>query len=289
MTSFDPRLTPARKDLAAAHLRGRIEAEEFVEGRPMEVRLGVVDLRHAPNFESTIDSQALYGEQATLYEDHEGWGWVQLARDGYVGYLSMNALGEPGRRPTHWVTALQSFIYPCADIKKPRLKALPLGALVSVGAEKNGFAQISEAGFVFAEHLAPIEHSADDFVEVAEQFLHAPYLWGGKSSLGIDCSGLVQVSLQAAGFKCPRDADLQEEALGAALALDEDLRGLARGDLVFWRGHVGIMRDDAELLHANARQMRVASEPLREARDRILAKTGANITSIKRVKRLKIG
>lgn len=288
MTKNDPRLTPARPDLAAAHLRGQVVADDFVEGRKVQIRTGLTDLRHAPAYDSPIDTQALYGETAILFEDFEGWGWVQLERDGYVGYMAMAALDKNFTPPTHWVKTNRSFIYPGPDLKLPPLDALPLGAKVRVLATQGSFAKIADCSFVFAAHLAPDAETETDFVAVAERFLHTPYLWGGKSSLGLDCSGLVQVALGAAGIDAPRDTDLQERALGAALSLGADLKrddiqGLARGDLVFWPGHVGIMRDETMLLHANAHHMLVASEPLATARDRILAKTGAPISAIKRL------
>jgi hypothetical protein len=283
MALFDPRLTPARPDLAAAYLRGQIAADGYVEGRAMHVCVGTADLRHAPAPDAPLDTQALFGEDVTLYEDHEGFGWVQLARDGYVGYMSMAALAEGQIKPTHRVTVNLSFVYPGPDLKLPARDALPLGAAVRVRATRGGFAQIDDAAFVFSGHLLPSGESQTDFVAVAERLLHAPYLWGGKTSLGIDCSGLVQISLAAAGIDAPRDTDLQEQALGLPIAVDTDLAGLRRGDLVFWRGHVGIMRDETTLLHATAHHMLVASEPLRLARDRILATTSQPISAIKRL------
>ena len=285
MTHFDPRLTPARPDLAAAQLRGQVAADAYVEGRALHVCVGTADLRHAPAPDAPLDTQALFGEEVMLYEDHEGFGWVQLARDGYVGYMSMAALAEGQIKPTHRVTVNRSFVYPGPDLKFSARDALPLGAAVCIHATKGGFAQIDDAAFVFSGHLLPSGESQKDFVAVAERLLHAPYLWGGKTSLGIDCSGLVQISLDAAGIDAPRDTDLQEQALGLPIAVDTDLAGLQRGDLVFWRGHAGIMRDETTLLHANAHHMLVASEPLRIARDRILAKTSQPIRAIKRLER----
>jgi hypothetical protein len=283
MTHFDPRLTPARPDLAAAQLRGQIAAENYIEGHAMHVCVGTADLRHAPASDAPLDTQALFGEVVMLYEDHEGWGWVQLARDAYVGYMSMAALAEGRIKPTHRITVNRSFVYPGPDLKFSVRDALPLGAAVRVHATKGGFAQIDDASFVFSGHLLPSGEWSQDFVAVAERLLHAPYLWGGKTSLGIDCSGLVQVSLAAAGIDAPRDTDLQEQVLGSPIAVDMDLADLRRGDLVFWRGHVGIMRDETTLLHANAHHMLVASEPLRLARDRTLAKTSQPISAIKRL------
>ena len=283
MTDFDPRLTPARPDLAAAYLRGQVAADAYIEGRALQVCVGTADLRHAPAPDAPLDTQALFGEKVMLYEDHEGWGWVQLARDGYVGYISMAALAEGQIKPTHRVIVNRSFVYPGPDLKFSARDALPLGATVRVRATKGGFAQIDDAAYVFSGHLLRSSENQKEFVAVAERLLHAPYLWGGKTSLGIDCSGLVQISLDAAGIGAPRDTDLQEQALGLPIAVDPDLAGLRRGDLVFWRGHVGIMRDETTLLHANAHHMLVASEPLRIARDRILAKTAQPISAIKRL------
>ena len=283
MPNFDPRLTPARPDLAAAQLRGQVAADAYVEGRALHVCVGTADLRHAPAPDAPLDTQALFGEDVMLYEDHEGWGWVQLARDGYVGYMSMAALVEGRIKPTHRVTVNRSFVYPGPDLKFSARDALPLGAAVRVRATKGGFAQIDDGAFVFSAHLLPSGENQQGFVAVAERLLHAPYLWGGKTSLGIDCSGLVQISLGAAGIDAPRDTDLQELALGTPIAVATDLAGLRRGDLVFWRGHVGIMRDETTLLHANAHHMLVASEPLRIARDRNLAKTSQPISAIKRL------
>jgi hypothetical protein len=283
MTHFDPRLTPARPDLAAAYLRGKTAAADYVEGRAMHVCVGTADLRHAPAPDAPLDTQALFGEDVMLYEDHEGWGWVQLACDGYVGYMSMAALAEGQINPTHRVIVNRSFVYPGPDLKLSARDALPLGAAVNVRATKGGFAQIDDAAFVFSGHLLPSDERPQDFVTVAERLLHAPYLWGGKTSLGIDCSGLVQISLDAAGIDAPRDTDLQEHALGLPFAVDTDLADLRRGDLVFWRGHVGIMRDETTLLHANAHHMLVASEPLRIARDRNLATASQPIRAIKRL------
>jgi cell wall-associated NlpC family hydrolase len=283
VNGFDPRLTPARPDLAAAHLRGKVSALRFVEGRPMHLRDEIADLRRAPSLEAPIDTQVLFGEDVMLYDEHEGWAWVQLANDNYVGYLSRDALAEGPAAPTHRIGVNRTFIYPAPDMKLPVQGALPRGAAVRVVDQKNEFARLADGGFVFAAHLAPLADAAADLVAVAEAFLGSPYLWGGKSSLGIDCSGLVQVALAAVGQAAPRDTDLQEAVLGDALPVDERLDNLHRGDLVFWKGHVGLMRDAATLLHANGHHMIVATEPLLEARARIRQKGAGNITSIKRL------
>jgi cell wall-associated NlpC family hydrolase len=280
---LDRRLTPARPDLAAAHLRGTVEAARYVEGRLMHVVAEVADLRPVPSLESGIDTQALFGEEVMLYDTEEGWGWVQLKRDSYVGYLSLQALAEGPAEATHRLVSNRTFIYPGPNMKLPVLGALPLNAELSISGSEGDFLRLSQGGFIFAAHAAPLHEYEKDFVGVAERLLNVPYLWGGKSPLGLDCSGLVQLSLAAAGQAAPRDTDLQEKHLGTDLAFDETLAGLKRGDVVFWKGHVGIMRDARELLHANVHHMRVASEPLAEAVARIKARAGAEITSIERL------
>lgn len=276
---FDRRLTPARPDLAAAHLRGLVEAERFVEGERVAVGAPLADLRPRPDLSASIDTQAMFGEAATLYETRDGFAFVQLERDSYVGYLPAAALGPSPGAPTHRVAVPLTFVYPAPDMKRPIACALPLGARLAIAEVAGAWLRLAGGGFVFAAHAAPVEARAPDFVAVAETFLGAPYLWGGKSFGGIDCSGLVQVSLDAAGIFAPRDTDLQEKALGEPLPEGAPLQ---RGDLIFWRGHVGIMRDGETLLHANGHHMQVASEALAEARARILASAGLEVSAIRR-------
>ena len=278
MVALDPRTHPFRPEIAASHLKGQVEAERFVDGTRYELVEPMTPLRHAPSHEARQDSEALFGERMIVYEIEEGWAWGQLETDGYVGWLSANALGKPGAAPTHKVAVPRTLCFPAPDIKRPPLAALPMGAAVAVARQDERFA-VTAAGWHIPEaHLAPVRAKAPDFVAVAEALLGAPYLWGGKTSLGIDCSGLVQVALQAAGVACPRDSDMQELSLGK-LASPADLR---RGDLVFWKGHVAIARDHETLLHANAHAMMVAVEPFADAVLRIKA-AGSDVTSVKRL------
>ncbi|AWN52762.1 NlpC/P60 family protein [Methylobacterium sp. 17Sr1-1] len=287
---LDPRLTPARPDLADERLRGRVEAARYVPGRPHRIVVPVAPLRRAPDPTAALDSEALFGEAATVYELRDGWAFAQLAADGYVGYLPEEALGPAGPAPTHRVSGLRTFLYPAADLKRPVLGALSFGALVTVAAREGAYARLSDGGFVWAGHLAPVAAFEPDVAATALRFLGTPYLWGGRSSLGLDCSGLVQTALAAAGLPAPRDSDQQEAALGEAVALDPGLAGLRRGDLVFWRGHVGMMLDETRLIHANGHHMAVAVEPLAEAENRIRAgRTGPGTGdgAIRAVRRLK--
>lgn len=282
--SLDPRVTPARPDLAAAHLEGLVTADRFVRGERWSIVAEVADVRRHPRPDAPVDTQALFGESVTLYDEDEGWGWVQLEADGYTGYVAMHAIGPaPAAAPSHVVAVNRTFVYPTPDIKQPILAALPLGASLRVAETGDKFARLADGGFVYAGHIAACAVPDKDFVAVAERLCFAPYLWGGKTSQGIDCSGLVQLCLARAGLSAPRDTDMQEKAIGAALSWDPRFRNLQRGDVVFWRGHVGIMRDPVTLIHANAHHMFVAQEPLIEATTRILAHGQAAITSIRRL------
>lgn len=281
--AFDPRVTPARGDIAAKRLEGLVGAERFVAGEMRAVIDPQAPLRRMRAPDAPLDTEALYGDRVIVYEDDgEGWSWGELEADGYVGYLPQQALAPVGPDPTHRVAALRTFVFPGPSIKATPLMALTLGCRVAVVRFDRGFGWLAAGGCIPEQHLAPAGSVEPDFVAVAERFLGAPYLWGGKTSLGLDCSGLVQTALTAAGITCPRDSDMQERALGAPLDDPGDARGFQRGDLVFWKGHVAIVRDEATLLHANAYHMAVAIEPTIAALERIAA-SGSQVTSVRRL------
>ena len=277
--TLDKRTNAFRPDLAASHLRGEVESRHFVDGTVYEVIDPIADVRRAPAPDAALDTQALFGERVTVYETtDEGWAWGQLASDNYVGWLPANALATPGDAATHRVIVPRTLCFPGPDIKLPPLAALPLGATVAIARQEGRFAVAQNGWHLPAGHVAPLAATYRDFVAVAEILLGAPYLWGGKSVLGIDCSGLVQVSMHAAGLACPRDSDMQQDALGQTVAIED----VTRGDLVFWKGHVAIARDARTLIHANAFHMMVAQEPLAGALTRI-AVAGSAVTNVKRL------
>jgi cell wall-associated NlpC family hydrolase len=276
----DPRLTPARPDLAAQHLEGQVTAARFVAGETREIVEPVAPVRRAPSPDATLLTEALMGERVTVYETtDEGWAWGQLDADRYVGWLPAGALAAPGPEPNRKVAALRTLVFPGPDFRLPPIMGLPFGARLALMRNAPLYAATSR-GFVFAQHLVPLDAVEEDFVAVAERFLGVPYLWGGKTSLGIDCSGLVQIALAACGTPCPRDSDMQEGTLGTAIA--PDVAALRRGDLLFWQGHVAIVRDPVTLLHATAHYMAVVTEPLAPAVERICA-GGSNPMRVKRM------
>jgi cell wall-associated NlpC family hydrolase len=283
MTLPDPRLNAIRGDLADVRLRGRVEAKSFVEGEPAVQAAGVANLHRRPAADAPVDTQILAGEGLRVFDRKDEWAWVQADGDGYVGYLRAGALGEAGigPGPTHRVALLRTPLFPEPSIKAPPLDFLSFLSPVAALGERGRFVERAGGGWLFAEHLAPHDAVLGAPVEIAHRFLNAPYLWGGRSFYGVDCSGLVQLAFAAAGRALLRDSDQQEgcEALGARLPVDS---APERGDLIFWKGHVAIALDAASVLHATAAPLRVVVEPLAAVDARARADSPDGITAIRR-------
>ena len=268
---LDKRLNAYRDDLADENLRGKVDAERYVAPRRMRVALHFADLLRSPDPNAGLDTQVLHGHEVDVFDQTDGWAWVQRVDDGYVGYLREETLGEAGDGSTHMVLAPRTFLYSSADLKHPRTGYRSMGSKLIVTDQVSNrgtdYALLENGDAVIARHLIEIGDWQSDPVSVAATLLHTPYLWGGDTGFGIDCSGLVFLSHMLCGNTVLRDSDMQESSIGEQI--DNDFENLQRGDLVFWRGHVGMMVDGKNLLHANGHTMNVALEPLDAAIERI--------------------
>ncbi|MBX9777490.1 MAG: C40 family peptidase [Xanthobacteraceae bacterium] len=279
----DPRVTPARSDIAAKHLEGRAQARRHVEGTPRQVVVPSAPVRHEPRPDALLDTEALRGEIVTVYETtEEGWSWGQLKSDSYVGWLPTDALGPVGAPATHRVAAPRTLMFPAPSLKTTPLEGLSFGCRLAIARIDSQFAVTAASEFVPLRHLVDVNAQERDFVSVAERFLGVPYLWGGKTSAGLDCSALVQLSLNACGVPCWRDSDMQEASFLPRIEPADDLSNLQRGDLIFWEGHVAIVRDRSTLIHANGHHMAVAIEPIADA----VARNRADRIALSSVRRL---
>jgi cell wall-associated NlpC family hydrolase len=279
LTAHDRRLHAFRADLADARLKGQVSAERFVTGRPARVTASVADVKKEPRADSGIDTQLIHGDDVLVFDETPGWVWMQCERDGYVGYVAEADIGPREHAPTHRVIAPRSFVYPGADLRFARAGELSMGSLVTVvgHAETRGtrYALLPSGEAVIDAHLAQLDHAADDFVAVAEKLINTPYLWGGVSGFGIDCSGLAQLSLLMAGRKVLRDSDMQAATVGEPIEPGPDFSRLQRGDFVFWSGHVAFMLDAENIIHASGNTMMVTREPLKDVIERIRPQYGA--------------
>ncbi|OKL44177.1 C40 family peptidase [Pseudovibrio exalbescens] len=286
MSQFDRRLHPVRPDVAAREYEGKCSAARFVDGQLHAIGADRVALRAEPSQSAGVDTELLYGETFEAFDEREGWTWGRNKTDGYVGWLPSAALSTPFE-PTHRVLALRTYRYPAAELKHPPVGLISLGSQVRVTRmhvnRDLAYAELHDGTFVVAKHLTEITARQDDWVSTAEALLGIPYLWGGRSSLGLDCSGLVQLSAATGGHLLLRDADMQEATAGRALDISAGLPELQRGDLLFWKGHVGVLSDPQTLLHANGYTMTVAYEPLDAALERIAKNEFGQLTAVRRL------
>jgi cell wall-associated NlpC family hydrolase len=262
---LDPRTNAYRPDLADASLQPYVRAERYVEPVMRQCVRGVVPMLAAPDTAARRVSEIRYGEFLDVIEERpDGFAWVQNRNDRYVGYIqSAHVLSEAIAALSNRIKALHTFVYAEPDVKAPILDRLTLGSYVSVEEEAGGFVGLASGGYVFAKHVAPTKETlVPDYVFTAGQMLGTPYLWGGRTPLGIDCSGFVQLALEMAGIDAPRDSDQQCEAFGQPL--EKSWRDVAwrRGDIVFFANHVGVVTSHDHIIHANAYAMQVAAEPI---------------------------
>jgi cell wall-associated NlpC family hydrolase len=279
---MDRRLHPFRPGLAAEYLRGRVDAARYAPGVERTVVRGAAALRRAPDPGAPLESELLCGEAVIVYDQLDGWAWLQNATDGYVGYAASDALGLRTAPATHRIAALRSYVYGEPDLKAPPQDLLSLCATVRVTERRGAFSGLTGGGWVHSGHLSPVDEFAQDPVSVAWQFLGTPYLWGGRTSIGLDCSALIQLALASCGQAVARDTDLQAAQIGNPVAFDGGEAALRRGDLVYWPGHAGLWIDQDRFLHANATDMMVAVAPLATVAAQIQAAQGGAIAVIRR-------
>ncbi|MEX3011057.1 NlpC/P60 family protein [Hoeflea sp. TYP-13] len=271
--ALDKKLNAYRPDLADAALKGQVEAKRYVTGRRRQVVTPVLDLRDGPNDKAGVDTQALLGETVTVFDEDSGWSWIQLEADNYVGYARSDGLGDVQAPATHIVTVPRTFIYSSSDLRSPVRLACSIGSRLALTGSQTTrgteYLLLEDGTAVIARHVAPITHRFLDYVDVAAAFLQTPYLWGGRSGFGVDCSGLVQLCMELCGHNVPRDTYMQEAGLGEPIEPDAKYANLERGDLVFWKGHVAIVEEPQTALHASGHTMQVVREPLYQAIERI--------------------
>jgi cell wall-associated NlpC family hydrolase len=279
---MDRRIHPFRPGLAAQYLRGRVKAAHYAPGVERTVLRGATALRRDPAPGAPLESELLFGESVTVYDQCDGWAWLQNATDGYVGYARSEALGPRAAPATHWLCTLRSYVYDEPDLKSPTRDLLSLCASLRVTAQNGTFSELSGGGWIHSGHILPVGEFASDPVAVALRFLGTAYLWGGRTSIGLDCSALIQLALARCGQAVPRDTDLQAAQIGSAVDFDGDEAVLQRGDLVYWPGHAGLWIDADRFLHANATDMMVSIAPLATVAAHIKAAQGDAITIIRR-------
>lgn len=278
VSTLDPRLNAYRPDLADIRLTGKVESQNFVEGNVATIIEPRVALRSKPEFTAGYISEALLGDRVRVFDVKDGWAWGQMEKDSYVGYLALETLSGISMPPSHRVCVPATFIYPKADLKSQPATRIFLNSLLSLDTVSGDWAALAGGGFVFHSHICPVDEFASDPVAIAEQFINVPYLWGGSTQDGLDCSALVQQAYHACGLECPRDSDMIEETIG-----EDGHNSLQRGDLVFWDGHIGMIIDEHRMIHANGYHMAVAVEGFAEAEARI-SKTFGSTARFKRTK-----
>lgn len=284
MTELDQRIHAIRDDLVTAALQGQVDAPAYAEAIPAQVMVGHTPLRRNPAIDASLDSELLFGEQIDVFETSDDWCWVQNKTDGYVGYVTRDVLGELGEAspaPTHRVSALRSYLYPEPDLKTPPLDILSLTTALTIDNEVNGFGDTGH-GWVWGGHLSAVDQFETNIVAVACSFIGTPYLWGGRTSIGLDCSAFVQLTLASCGLRVPRDTDMQENAMDLVNDWSGNADDLQSGDLIYWKGHVAIWLGHNRLIHANSTDMAVTSGPLHDIIEYIKQKTGEPVSSVRR-------
>ena len=283
MPNLDKRLNAWRDDLADRTLQNQVHSNRFVDAKIQQVITPTLSLRREADYTSPQNNELLFGDRVKVFDENKGWSWVQNCRDNYVGFCPSDGLSEVGNDATHQVSCLRTILFPQPDFKSCPVHYLSMTSTVAVVQTTDKYSQIESGEWIYSQHLAKTNEFESDFVATAQKFLGTPYLWGGNNSLGIDCSGLVQIALRRAGMDVLRDSDMQEETIGKEIHYDNDTSNLELGDLIFWKGHIGIYCANDMLLHANATDMMVSSKPFKDTCAHILKLENSPVTSVRRI------
>lgn len=282
MTQLDKSLNPYRDDLAAQYLKGQVNAGNFVAPKLHQIKCDYAYLKTAPDTSSPNVSEVFFGELVDIYEIKNDFAWVQLKRDNYVGYLPFECVSTEIIEANKKINTIRSFAFSIPKVQGEIKNILPLNSLVkATDRVENGFVYCDGLGFIYLKHLCDLDEYAANPVELAKYFLKTPYAWGGRQALGIDCSGLIQTIHEACGINLPRDARMQEK-MGELIIPSPDFSNLKAGDLLFWQGHVAMMIDNENIIHANSFHMCVEIEPLAQTIKRYDG-LGLGLRSVRRI------
>ena len=273
---MDPRLTPANEIVACSTLKGKIKHANFVEAKNYQVNVPFVDLLGSPD--GKRNRQLIYGSKVKYFSAAKGWAFIQNTYDNYVGYVPESTIASETQK-THIVTAPLAHVFMEPNIKSKNIEILPLAARVSGEMIGNGFLE-TELGWISVSQLKRKTELSKDPVEVSKLLQNAPYLWGGNTTLGIDCSGLIQISLLLCGIDCPGDSDQQMNTLGQNIDIGSPRK---KGDIIFWKGHVAWALNERQILHANAYHMATVIEEANEAIERIKKQDNNSVIAHKRL------
>jgi len=255
---------------------------KLLTGQKLKIINNYTPIKCKPDSNSETISEALYGENFILKKIYKKWLWGKLETDDYEGFISIDSISNKKYEHTHYVSKLRTYTYSKPDIKSVTTDILSINSLITIIDEIKGFSKLNNNDYIFTEHIELESNKNNNYIDTAIKFTNTPYKWGGRTSFGIDCSGLVQLSLMSSGYKCPRDSQMQNKVLGKNIPIQTYHDNLKRGDLIFWDGHVGIMVSSENIIHANSFSMDTKIEKIIDADTRIKS-NGNRISSIKRI------
>ena len=218
-----------------------------------------------PFVNSPLETECLFGETVEVLDEDLDWVYCKLITDNYHGWVKKNNIAK-FKKATHRVFNIRTFIYNDADLKSNIALYLPMGANLVVEKIYSEWAKIIylvderiKVGYVPAQHIVELQHKVSDWVAIAQSLEGTPYNWGGRDTIGLDCSALLQLTYQTYGQAIGRNTSDQVKLDKPII---DNISDLKRGCVIFWKGHVGIMINKVNCIHANAFHMKTVTEPL---------------------------